>query len=109
QQRTRGLDAWAPFASREEWELAQWIHTSSLSQRGTDDFLKGSMNFCDNRSYLDFVHSRIPGPRAAWTYTEIKVTGNIRDAQGRLMTEVLDIWGRDPVHITEDLIGHKPF
>ncbi|KAI0727055.1 hypothetical protein C8Q72DRAFT_756159, partial [Fomitopsis betulina] len=118
-QRSHGLDPWAPFASREEWELARWIHKSNLSQRATDEFLKGSMmrstfpsqyhNFHDNKSYLSFVQNSIPGPQAAWTHTEITVSGNVRDARGRLMTETLDLWGRDPVHIAQDLIGHKPF
>ncbi|KAI0726259.1 hypothetical protein C8Q72DRAFT_753967, partial [Fomitopsis betulina] len=118
-QRSHGLDPWAPFASREEWELARWIHKSNLSQRATDEFLKGSMtrstfplqyhNFHDNKSYLSFVQNSIPGPQAAWTHTEITVSGNVRDACGRLMTETLDLWGRDPVHIAQDLIGHKPF
>lgn len=49
QQRSRGLDPWAPFASREEWELARWIHKSNLSQRATDEFLKGSM-VCRNQT-----------------------------------------------------------
>lgn len=55
------------------------------------------------------MQNSIPGPQAAWTHTEITVSGNVRDARGRLMTETLDLWGRDPVHIAQDLIGHKPF
>lgn len=32
--------AWSPFESREEWELAQWLITSNISQRKIDALLK---------------------------------------------------------------------
>lgn len=31
---------WAPFSSRDEWELARWLMRSSISQKEIDAFLK---------------------------------------------------------------------
>ncbi len=31
---------WSPFESEEEWQLAQWLITSGLSQKAIDDYLK---------------------------------------------------------------------
>jgi hypothetical protein len=31
---------WSPFESREEWELAQWLIASGISQKKIDSFLK---------------------------------------------------------------------
>ncbi len=35
-----GEDLWAPFECQEEWELAEWLVTSGLSQTNIDKFLK---------------------------------------------------------------------
>lgn len=35
-----GLSSWSPFKDREEWELAQWLLKSGLSQTAIDRFLK---------------------------------------------------------------------
>lgn len=35
-----GKGKWAPFESEEEWELAQWLVTSGLSQQAIDKYLK---------------------------------------------------------------------
>lgn len=39
QQRDSGQDPWAPFDSRDEWELAQWL-LRNVGQNATDEFLK---------------------------------------------------------------------
>lgn len=31
---------WAPFADKEEWELAHWLMTKGLTQSAVDDYLK---------------------------------------------------------------------
>ncbi|KAI0074755.1 hypothetical protein K474DRAFT_1580196, partial [Panus rudis PR-1116 ss-1] len=112
----RGCSPWAPFASREEWELARWIHKNGLSQRATDEFLTSGIvrrfrysNFRDNKSYLEFIDNHLPGPQATWKLTEISVKGTVRDTRGQLLAETLDLWGRDPVEIIQDLISHAPF
>lgn len=35
-----GQSPWSPFESAEEWELAQWLMTSGVSQKKVNDFLK---------------------------------------------------------------------
>lgn len=35
-----GEDLWAPFECREEWELAEWLVTSGLSQANIEKYLK---------------------------------------------------------------------
>lgn len=35
-----GEDMWAPFECREEWELAEWLVTSGLSQTNIEKYLK---------------------------------------------------------------------
>jgi hypothetical protein len=32
--------AWRPLKTEEEWDLAQWLMTSSVSQTKLDEFLK---------------------------------------------------------------------
>ena len=39
-QRLAGKVLWDPFANKEEWELAQWLVESGVSQRNIDRFLK---------------------------------------------------------------------
>ncbi|EPS96126.1 hypothetical protein FOMPIDRAFT_1084230, partial [Fomitopsis schrenkii] len=117
----RGQSPWAPFTSAEEWELARWIHATGITQRATDDFLCGPMatqcramfpsvygSFHNNKSYLSHI-DKLPGPKASWSWSEITVQGNARDAHGWLMKEVLPIYHRNPVDIVEDLISYTPF
>jgi hypothetical protein len=40
EQKAAGNAPWYPFESEEEWELAQWLMTSGLSQKKTDAYLK---------------------------------------------------------------------
>ena len=39
-QKENEYEPWAPFKDLEEWELAQWIMQSGLSQGATDKYLK---------------------------------------------------------------------
>lgn len=40
QRESQGFSKWAPFKDEEEWELAQWLIRSGLSQTAIDEFLK---------------------------------------------------------------------
>ena len=40
QQREHGLPPWAPWSSKEEWEVAEWLTSSGASQSKMDTFLK---------------------------------------------------------------------
>ena len=39
EQKKTGDNPWAPFADKEEWELAQWLITN-VGQNATDKYLK---------------------------------------------------------------------
>jgi hypothetical protein len=39
-QKEAGEEAWGPFENEEEWDLARWLMTSSVSQTKLDEFLK---------------------------------------------------------------------
>ena len=39
-QKNKNEPPWSPFESCEEWELAQWLITSGISQKKIDTFLK---------------------------------------------------------------------
>lgn len=134
-----GLPSHAPFASRGEWELAELVVESGITQRDTDRLLKTDMVSCNPRTRdymyltasLQFSRCRaaapqdyssyrdnssfqksvdsLPGPRASWKMIEITVTGTRRDARGQVMKEVLDCWARDPVEVITDLLGNPEF
>ena len=40
QKNMAGEAPWAPFASEEEWELAEWLMNAGISQKQMDRFLK---------------------------------------------------------------------
>ncbi|KAH9949208.1 hypothetical protein B0H21DRAFT_688850 [Amylocystis lapponica] len=106
---------WAPFISAAEWELAEWVVESGVSQRDTDKLLKTKMvtpnqfaSFSNNKTFLHTLDS-LPGPAASWKLIEITVEGNVSDAKGKMMRESLDAWARDPVEVIADLIGNPEF
>ncbi|KDQ53096.1 hypothetical protein JAAARDRAFT_105405, partial [Jaapia argillacea MUCL 33604] len=116
-------DPWAPFVSEKEWEFAEWVIGSGISQQQTDKLLKTMMvslaaqlktgrgkftSFHDNKTFLHTVDS-LPGPRASWKLIEISVKGTLRDSKGNLLKEKLDVWGRDPVEVLADLAGNPDF
>lgn len=45
------LPPWSPFASQEEWELAQWLVKAGVTQKATDGFLKlaSVSKFCEEQ------------------------------------------------------------
>ncbi|TFK90236.1 hypothetical protein K466DRAFT_485132, partial [Polyporus arcularius HHB13444] len=116
-----GLPAHAPFASEAEWEMAEFVIESGLTQGETDRLLKTRMyshcrstapqayrSFKDRDSFNKVVDS-LPGPRAGWSLIEITVMGNVRDAKGEFMKEVLECWVRNPAELVADLMGNPEF
>ena len=51
----------------------------------------------------------LPGPSAEWKLIEIAVEGTRVDENGRRMSEVLDLWARDPVCVVADLVSDPHF
>jgi len=39
EQKAKGESPWAPFADKDEWELARWL-VKNVNQRATEEFLK---------------------------------------------------------------------
>lgn len=44
-----------------------------------------------------------------WHCDEVKVTGNIVDDNGKVLTERLELWRRNPVECIRELIGNPAF
>ncbi|CDO74667.1 hypothetical protein BN946_scf184828.g7 [Trametes cinnabarina] len=116
-----GVPPYAPFSSEDEWELAEFLVESGLSQNDISKFLKTKLYArCRATAPQDYATVRgrksllrtldkLPGPRASWKVLEITVTGNRRDSRGRLMRQVLHGWVRNPVEVVADLIGNPEF
>ncbi|KAG8985278.1 hypothetical protein FRB94_003874, partial [Tulasnella sp. JGI-2019a] len=114
--RAAGLPLWHPFASQAEWEFTEWIIKSDISQCDTDKLLKSKMlresgdfaTFRNNATFLSIIDS-LPDTSAPWNLTEITVEGNLVGADGKPMTETLELWMRDPVQCVADLFGNPAF
>ncbi|KAG8975867.1 hypothetical protein FRB93_013819 [Tulasnella sp. JGI-2019a] len=64
--------------------------------------------FRNNATFLSTIDS-LPDTSAPWNLTEITVEGNLVGADGKPMTETLELWMRDPVQCVADLIGNPAF
>ncbi|KAH9979692.1 hypothetical protein BJV74DRAFT_879402 [Russula compacta] len=89
----------------EEWELARWL-IKEVSQTVTDKFLKLPI-VSPNYKFLKIINSLPTGPE--WTCEMIKVTGNVIGDDGKLETELLELWFQDPVECIKELIGNPSF
>lgn len=123
---------WAPFPSYKEWELAEWLVQSGVSQSNIEKLLKlqwvsrnsnsmrywtltflqikehtEPLSFKNKDSFLKKLDSLPTGPQ--WERTEITVTGDLFDDAGEVLTEQLEIWRRDPVELVKELIGNPSF
>ncbi|KAG8909122.1 hypothetical protein FRC02_007985, partial [Tulasnella sp. 418] len=106
-----GAKPWSPFEDHEEWELAEWLALSSLSQTEIDNYLKLKItrdrttpSFKNNRSLqskLDQLPKCTP-----FTYTSIKVTGDIKDENGVPLEEDIELWYRDPLELIREIMGN---
>ncbi|KZS92029.1 hypothetical protein SISNIDRAFT_413529, partial [Sistotremastrum niveocremeum HHB9708] len=106
---------WAPFDSREDWELAKWLIGSGLTQKKRDEFLKLSkIRNCaaapwpNNLNFLKKIDKLPKGPE--WQCERIRVEDTVEvDAvtgETEKATEVLELWKRDPTKCIRDLMGN---
>lgn len=131
-------DPWFPFDSLDDWELARWLMTSGVSQEKIDGYLKLhivclsiSLTFMEVYANGDKYHlsqtraftqpssrnkaellKRIDTlPRGPdFSCSTFVVTGDLRDeSTGRLMTEEIKLWMRDPVECVRELLGNAGF
>ncbi|KAI0683185.1 hypothetical protein BC835DRAFT_1296710 [Cytidiella melzeri] len=105
---------WAPFASEEEWGLAQWLMSSGLSQAEIDKYLKLGMvssfiSLLQNykQSFLDKIDCLPRGP--GWQCEIFKAVGDERDEEGRERVEVFELWKRDPIECIRELLSNPMF
>ncbi|KAG6808947.1 hypothetical protein H0H92_002281 [Tricholoma furcatifolium] len=112
-QEDAGLQPWAPFANEAEWELAQWLMTSGVSQTKMDTFLK-LKSICDGakptfhnaRSLLKRIDQLPRGPE--WTCQSFQLTGDEKDPDGNFLTQEIELWHRNPVECIKELL-ESPF
>ncbi|KAJ7643557.1 Zn-finger domain-containing protein [Roridomyces roridus] len=111
-QQTFGESEYSPFMGADEWELAQWL-SKNVNQTATDDFLKLSMtkknglSFHNNRAFLQKIDALPTGPD--WSCEIMTVVGDEKDEDGKLLTEDLELWMRDPVECIKQLMGNPLF
>ncbi|KAJ3727345.1 hypothetical protein DFJ43DRAFT_1133192 [Lentinula guzmanii] len=105
-QTEKALPPWTPFQSEKEWELARWLMSSGISQQRIDEFAN-SKCFHNSRSLLRLIDSLECGP--AFKCTPFRIEGDLKDMNGELRTEVLELWHRDPVEIIKELMGNSEF
>ncbi|KAF8122220.1 hypothetical protein EV363DRAFT_1183475 [Boletus edulis] len=115
-----GEGAYAPFADREEWELAQWLIKNS-NQRATEQFLKLPItrnrtqpSYRSNYTFLKRIDKLPTGPE--WSCKLIRVQGDVGPIENHAVdepvegdSEELELWMRDPVACIQELIGNPAF
>ncbi|KAG8943330.1 hypothetical protein FRC03_002563 [Tulasnella sp. 419] len=101
---------WAPFSSQDEWQLSRWLMRSGTSQEMIDEFLKLNIirtklepSFKNKYEFLQRIDQLPTGPH--FKSKTFSITGDLRNAKGQLMTEMVEMYYRDPVEVVEDLIS----
>ncbi|KAF8143444.1 hypothetical protein K438DRAFT_1911066 [Mycena galopus ATCC 62051] len=114
EQKDEGHEPWHPFQSEDEWNLAQWLMTSGVSQSKRDEFLKLKViregckpSFHNNRAFLKFIDALPRGP--AWHCQLMELTGDEVDEKGVEKKEVVELWYRDPLDCIRELLGNPAF
>ncbi|KAG8919877.1 hypothetical protein FRC02_001306 [Tulasnella sp. 418] len=105
-----GQCPWAPFSSNDEWLLSRWLMKSGISQEMIDEFLKLNIirtklqpSFKNKYEFLQKIDQLPTGPR--FKSKTFSITGDLRNAKGQMMTEVVEMYYRDPVEVVEELIS----
>ncbi|KAI0690630.1 hypothetical protein BC835DRAFT_1280656 [Cytidiella melzeri] len=109
----RGEKVWGSFDSEEDWELAKWLVTN-VGHAQAESFLKLGIVSAragpayTNKSKLYQAVDALPsGP--GWKCQELVQTGDLVDAEGRPLTESLELWFRDPIDCVRELLGNPMF
>ncbi|KAJ7170292.1 hypothetical protein C8R43DRAFT_1120723 [Mycena crocata] len=89
-------EPWYPFESQDEWELAQWLMTSGLSQAKREEYLKlkavrEGINplFHNKRAFLNRIDNLPKG--AQWYCHPFKMKGDNCDEDGEPIVEVVEL------------------
>ncbi|KAJ7855999.1 Zn-finger domain-containing protein [Mycena leptocephala] len=112
EQEREGDSKFAPFTSGDEWDLARWL-SKNVSQTATEEYLnlpinkKLKLSFHNNRAFLQKIDSLPTGPD--WTCEIVTAVGDRLDENGKMCTEELELWMRDPVECIKELMSNPAF
>ncbi|KAM5536416.1 hypothetical protein V8D89_009852 [Ganoderma adspersum] len=111
---TKNEDTFAPFANREEWELASFLMCSGMSQEQIEDYLtlpitrnKTTPSYRNKHSFMKKIDGLPAG--VDWLCEQWELTGDLVDDEGKRRTEDIELWRRDPVDLICKLIGNPIF
>ncbi|KAF9071487.1 hypothetical protein BDP27DRAFT_1361830 [Rhodocollybia butyracea] len=115
----RSEEMWAPYKSREEWQLARWLMLSGITQSNIDSFAKLPIirenvdpSFKDKHTFFRMI-DELPKVRGGWTCRELEVVGNIMqkglDGEDVPMKEGLELWMRNPIDCVKELMEDPRF
>ncbi|KLO14426.1 hypothetical protein SCHPADRAFT_927923 [Schizopora paradoxa] len=111
---------YGPFESKSEWELAKFLF-KNMNKSKTDEFLKLDAiqddvqpSFNNSRELLGKIDDLPKGPE--WFCESITIEGDVSDANGKPVSEEVELWGRDILEGIAELFGkpsiegmlHKP-
>ncbi|KAJ3551364.1 hypothetical protein NM688_g4745 [Phlebia brevispora] len=107
-----GRSRWYPFVDEKEWELGRWL-VKNVGQNQLEEFLKlpivQELNLSAQSKYkFNQQVDELPHTMR-WIYDQVTVSGDQLDENGEQMTEILDLWRRDPVECIRELIGNPAF
>ncbi|KAK7049033.1 hypothetical protein R3P38DRAFT_3307632 [Favolaschia claudopus] len=109
----KGAEVLEPFADEEEWELAKWL-IKTVGHNQAEAFLKVPIvsdrvkpSFDNKRSFLDSIDQLPIG--AGCKIEHVTLTGDLKDENGKPLTETTELCFRDPVECVRELIGNPAF
>ncbi|PIL32079.1 hypothetical protein GSI_06784 [Ganoderma sinense ZZ0214-1] len=112
--RSKREDNFAPFANREEWELAAFLMRSGMSQEQIEDYLtlpitrtRTAPSFRNKRSFMQKIDALPAG--VSWLCDQWELVGDLVDEEGDVRTEEIELWRRDPVELVRELLGNPIF
>ncbi|KAH9947697.1 hypothetical protein B0H21DRAFT_778363 [Amylocystis lapponica] len=108
-----GEEILGPFRDEGEWELARWL-MKNVGHNQAEQFLK--LPIIQQRVHPAYptkdtllkVIDSLPGG-VDWICKEMNQTGDLLDADGKPMSEMLELWYRDPVECVRELLGNPAF
>ncbi|KAG8978586.1 hypothetical protein FRB93_010953 [Tulasnella sp. JGI-2019a] len=108
-----GQQPWEPFASLDEWKLAEWMMKKGILQQSMNELINlsfiqkcGPPSFHDSHALLAKINSLPAGPK--FQHMELVATGDQVDKDGH-SSETLKLWIRDPVECVKELMGNPAF
>ncbi|KAJ7586939.1 hypothetical protein C8J56DRAFT_1004583 [Mycena floridula] len=84
-----GLPPWAPFQSKDEWDMVHWMMKSDLSQAKIDEFLKSKL--------------------VGWSCELLDVQEDCLDDEGNKVIEEIEFWRHDSLECIKELMVNPAF